>query len=187
MTPQNLEKIGTSLFGTGWRNQIASYLNVNPARVTDWVNGRRPIPAGIWAELDQLAAQRAEQVATVAPKRASKMKALSLPVLAAIKGLATNCESGLEPGMDTGTDYSSMCDYISFRAKTSMDCSAVVHVYQRDKHIEILVRLAGDTHSTDAEIFAGVIGNYDTEAGFLDAYQRWLKTSGNDEVFDRDE
>jgi hypothetical protein len=50
--PQLLEAVGTAMYGSGWKNQVADLLGVDRRRINHWLHGDRPIPPGIWAELD---------------------------------------------------------------------------------------------------------------------------------------
>lgn len=59
---QKLTKCGLALFGNSWKSSLAEALNVDPRRITHWLDGTRPVPEGVWADIKQLAEQRKQQI-----------------------------------------------------------------------------------------------------------------------------
>lgn len=62
LTPEKLEWLGLSLYGTSFKIQLASALGVDRRRINHWLDGDRPIPVGIKAELLQIAQARQAQI-----------------------------------------------------------------------------------------------------------------------------
>lgn len=58
MTPELLEDIGKALYGTSYKIQLAEFLGVDRRRINHWLDGDRPIPVGITAELLENAKHR---------------------------------------------------------------------------------------------------------------------------------
>ena len=59
----DLRKSGEALFGSTWQSELARQLGINDSRrVWQWLAGDRPIPAGIWLELAELAKARGESL-----------------------------------------------------------------------------------------------------------------------------
>lgn len=58
LTPEQLEWIGKSLYGTGFKIQLAESLGVDRRRINHWLDGDRPIPVGITTELLEIAKKR---------------------------------------------------------------------------------------------------------------------------------
>jgi len=63
MTPEQLESIGKALYGSGYKIQLAEFLGVDRRRINHWLDGDRPIPAGITRELLENAKGREIEVA----------------------------------------------------------------------------------------------------------------------------
>lgn len=63
MTPEQLESIGKALYGSGYKIQLAEFLGVDRRRINHWLDGDRPIPAGITSELLENAKSREIEVA----------------------------------------------------------------------------------------------------------------------------
>jgi hypothetical protein len=57
-----LTECGQALFGNAWKSSLAEALNVDPRRITHWLDGTRPVPAGVWADIKMLAEQRKRQI-----------------------------------------------------------------------------------------------------------------------------
>lgn len=62
MTPEQLENIGKALYGSGYKIQLAEFLGVDRRRINHWLDGDRPIPAGITKELLANAKSRENEV-----------------------------------------------------------------------------------------------------------------------------
>ena len=63
MTAEHLRIAGEALFGGRWKTEIARALGVDTRRVRQWTTSResrswRPIPEGVWADVDALLADR---------------------------------------------------------------------------------------------------------------------------------
>ena len=54
--------IGRAAFGRSWQAQLADYLNVDRRRITHWIQGTRPIPAGVWVDLKLMLDDRAAEI-----------------------------------------------------------------------------------------------------------------------------
>jgi len=62
MSNEKLTECGQALFGNAWKSSLAEALNVDPRRITHWLDGTRPVPAGVWADIKLLAEQRKQQI-----------------------------------------------------------------------------------------------------------------------------
>lgn len=62
MTPEQLESIGKALYGSSYKIQLAEFLGVDRRRINHWLDGDRPIPAGITSELLENAKSRENEV-----------------------------------------------------------------------------------------------------------------------------
>lgn len=62
LTPVQLENIGKALYGSGYKIQLADFLGVDRRRINHWLDGDRPIPAGITKELLENAKSRENEV-----------------------------------------------------------------------------------------------------------------------------
>lgn len=57
--PDALRKVGEALYGERWQTDIARDLGLSDARrVRQWLSNDRPIPAGVWADLNVLVNER---------------------------------------------------------------------------------------------------------------------------------
>lgn len=54
----HLKSVGEALYGRSWKAQTAALLKVDRRRINHWLEGTRPIPEGIWAELQEEAILR---------------------------------------------------------------------------------------------------------------------------------
>ena len=59
---EKLTERGQALFGNSWKSSLAESLNVDPRRITHWLDGTRPVPEGVWADIKMLAEQRKHQI-----------------------------------------------------------------------------------------------------------------------------
>lgn len=59
---EKLTMCGRALYGNAWKSSLAEALNVDPRRITHWLDGTRPVPVGIWTDIKQLAEQRKRQI-----------------------------------------------------------------------------------------------------------------------------
>lgn len=59
---EKLTECGLALFGKAWKALLAEALNVDPRRITHWLDNTRPVPAGVWADIKMLAEQRKQQI-----------------------------------------------------------------------------------------------------------------------------
>ena len=66
---EKLTECGLALFGNAWKSSLAESLNVDPRRITHWLDGTRPVPAGVWADIKMLAEQREQQIVELITKR----------------------------------------------------------------------------------------------------------------------
>lgn len=62
MSNEKLTKCGVILFGNAWKSSLAEALNVDPRRITHWLDGTRPVPEGVWVDIKLLAEQRKQQI-----------------------------------------------------------------------------------------------------------------------------
>jgi hypothetical protein len=44
---------GEALYGRSWQSQVADLLNVDTRRIRQWIAQERPIPSGIWHDLER--------------------------------------------------------------------------------------------------------------------------------------
>lgn len=49
-----LEKLGIAAFGKTWKADLADSLPVARPTITDWINGKKPIPVGIWENIERI-------------------------------------------------------------------------------------------------------------------------------------
>ena len=59
---EKLTECGQALFGNSWKSSLAESLNVDPRRITRWLDNTRPVPVGVWADIKMLAEQRKHQI-----------------------------------------------------------------------------------------------------------------------------
>ena len=62
MSNEKLTECGQALYGNSWKLSLATALNVDKRRITHWLDGTRPVPAGVWADIKLLAEQRKQQI-----------------------------------------------------------------------------------------------------------------------------
>jgi hypothetical protein len=53
-----LEETAAALFGPLWQSELARALDVAPRTVRRWAAGDTPVPPGIWADLQEIIADR---------------------------------------------------------------------------------------------------------------------------------
>lgn len=53
-----LKKLGIAAFGNSWKASLADYLPVARQTVTDWTTGKKPIPVGVWGDLQKIVESR---------------------------------------------------------------------------------------------------------------------------------
>ncbi len=56
--PVRLEAHGWALYGRSWKTAMAIDLTVDARRITHWLAGTRPVPTGVWNDLQKIAGQR---------------------------------------------------------------------------------------------------------------------------------
>lgn len=66
MTPEQLKSAGELLFGNQWQSDLARALEVDSRRVRDWLQERRPIPAGVKSEVIELLLKNSQDTANYA-------------------------------------------------------------------------------------------------------------------------
>lgn len=49
-----LEKLGIAAFGKTWKADLADALPVARPTITDWVSGKKPIPVGVWSDIQRI-------------------------------------------------------------------------------------------------------------------------------------
>lgn len=60
--PVRLEANGLALYGRSWKSAMAEDLHVDARRITHWLQGTRPVPSGVWSDLQKIAMQRLADV-----------------------------------------------------------------------------------------------------------------------------
>ena len=53
-----LEKLGIAAFGNSWKASLADALPVARPTVTDWLSGKKPIPVGVWSDIQKILESR---------------------------------------------------------------------------------------------------------------------------------
>ena len=53
-----LEKLGIASFGKAWKASLADALLVARPTITDWLSGKKPIPVGVWSEIQKILENR---------------------------------------------------------------------------------------------------------------------------------
>lgn len=53
-----LEKLGIAAFGNAWKASLADALPVARPTVTDWTTGKKPIPVGVWGDIQKIVESR---------------------------------------------------------------------------------------------------------------------------------
>lgn len=61
-----LTTYGFALYGRTWKTAMAEDLNVDARRITHWIQGTRPVPAGVWADLQKIARNRLADIQAAA-------------------------------------------------------------------------------------------------------------------------
>ena len=49
-----LEKLGIAAFGKTWKADLADNLPVARPTITDWMSGKKPIPVGVWSDIQRI-------------------------------------------------------------------------------------------------------------------------------------
>ena len=53
-----LEKLGVAAFGKTWKADLADSLPVARPTITDWMSGKKPIPVGVWSDIQKILESR---------------------------------------------------------------------------------------------------------------------------------
>jgi|GEM_PF-2303752 len=53
-----LEKLGIAAFGNAWKASLADALPVARPTITDWMTGKKPIPVGVWGDIQKIIESR---------------------------------------------------------------------------------------------------------------------------------
>ena len=53
-----LKKLGVAAFGNSWKASLADSLPVARQTVTDWIKGEKPIPVGVWSDIQKIIESR---------------------------------------------------------------------------------------------------------------------------------
>lgn len=53
-----LEKLGIAAFGKSWKASLADALPVARSTITDWLSGKKPVPVGVWSEIQKILESR---------------------------------------------------------------------------------------------------------------------------------
>ena len=53
-----LEKLGIAAFGNAWKASLADAIPVARPTVTDWTTGKKPIPVGVWGDVQKIIESR---------------------------------------------------------------------------------------------------------------------------------
>ncbi len=61
-----LTSYGFALYGRTWKTAMAEDLNLDARRITHWIQGTRPVPAGVWADLQKIARNRLADIQAAA-------------------------------------------------------------------------------------------------------------------------
>lgn len=57
-----LKKLGVAAFGNSWKASLADSLPVARPTITDWIKGEKPIPVGIWKEINRILIERRAEI-----------------------------------------------------------------------------------------------------------------------------
>ena len=49
-----LEKLGVAAFGKSWKASLADSLPIARPTITDWMSGKKPIPIGVWSDIQRI-------------------------------------------------------------------------------------------------------------------------------------
>jgi hypothetical protein len=63
-----IPKVGMMLWGADWQAPMAAALKLPTVTVSDWAQGRTPIPAGIWKELREVVRLHGLKIADLDPQ-----------------------------------------------------------------------------------------------------------------------
>lgn len=61
-----LTSYGYALYGRTWKTAMAEDLGVDARRITHWYQSTRPVPAGVWADLQKIARNRLADIQAAA-------------------------------------------------------------------------------------------------------------------------
>ena len=53
-----LKKLGVAAFGNSWKASLADSLLVARPTITDWIKGEKPIPVGMWSDIQKILESR---------------------------------------------------------------------------------------------------------------------------------
>ncbi|MFU8928341.1 hypothetical protein [Acinetobacter puyangensis] len=53
-----LEKLGIAAFGNSWKASLADALPVARPTITDWLSEKKPIPVGVWSDIQKILESR---------------------------------------------------------------------------------------------------------------------------------
>ena len=59
---EKLTECGQALFGNSWKSSLAESLNVDPRRITHWLDGTRPVPEGVWQDIKIITEKKTKQL-----------------------------------------------------------------------------------------------------------------------------
>jgi hypothetical protein len=59
---EKLTECGLALFGNAWKSSLAEALNVDPRRITHWLDNTRPVPVGVWDDIKKIAIKRKQEI-----------------------------------------------------------------------------------------------------------------------------
>lgn len=59
---EKLTECGQALYGNSWKYSLAEALNVDKRRITHWLDGTRPVPVGVWADIKKIAIKRKQEI-----------------------------------------------------------------------------------------------------------------------------
>ncbi|UYF78225.1 helix-turn-helix domain-containing protein [Acinetobacter ursingii] len=54
--------LGEAAFGKSWKASLADAIPVARPTITDWIKGEKPIPVGIWKEIQRILADRKKEI-----------------------------------------------------------------------------------------------------------------------------
>lgn len=61
-----LTTYGYALYGRSWKTAMAEDLNVDARRITHWLQSTRPVPSGVWSDLQKIAHNRLADIQAAA-------------------------------------------------------------------------------------------------------------------------
>ena len=53
-----LERLGIAAFGKSWKASLADALPVARPTITDWLSGKKPVPVGVWSDIQKILESR---------------------------------------------------------------------------------------------------------------------------------